>query len=169
MKINAIIDSLIYDQESGSLLYKESRYLLIRPETIIGFQKAIEESLKEKADEKFYTGGFTGGFLSTKKYKELHSYSDREIIDFMMKMGAEIGWGRFKLEKYDRDKKILKVSVKDSPFATAYGKADKGVCHLTRGVMAGMGSALFEQNCTGKEIACAAKGDERCVFVIKGK
>ena len=169
MPENTILKDLIFDESQGTLSYKGVRYLLIRPETISGFQKALHESHGEDADEKFFAGGFEGGRLSAEKYRELYDFSDREIIAFMTNMGGQIGWGRFSLERYDPELKILHVSVAHSPFAESYGNSSRGVCHLTRGVLCGMASILFGQDCTAFETECRAKGDRRCFFVIKGK
>lgn len=166
---NPILDELVYDKSSGSLFYKGVRYLMIRPETISDFQKALKESCGKDADESFFEGGFTGGSLSAKKYKELHNFSDREVIDFMMNMGNQIGWGHFSLEQFDQKLKILQVAVAHSPFAESYGKSSRGVCHLIRGVLAGMAAILFGKDSSSHEIECLAKGDEKCLFVIEGK
>ncbi len=169
MSDNPILDELVYDQSSGALLYKGVRYLLIRPETIAGFQKAIAESSGQEADGSFFEGGFTGGSLSAKKYKEIHNFSDREIIEFMMTMGSQIGWGHFSLKHYDPQVKLLRVSVAHSPFAEAHGKSSQGVCHLIRGVLAGMASILFGKDCISTEVECRAKGDKKCLFVVEGR
>jgi predicted hydrocarbon binding protein len=169
MPENIILKDMIFDESHGALSYKGVRYLLIRPETIAGFQKALHESCGEDPDEKFFSGGFQGGSLSAKKYRELYNFSDSEIIEFMMSMGGQIGWGRFRLERYDPKLKILHVSVAHSPFAESYGKSTQGVCHLTRGVLCGMAAILFDQDCTATETECRARGDERCLFVVKGK
>lgn len=168
MPESTILKNLIFDESCGALSYKGVRYLLIRPETIAGFQKSLHESHGEEADEKLFAGGFEGGSLSAKKYQEFHNFSDSEIIEFMMNMGAQIGWGRFSLERYDPKLKILQVSVANSPFAECYGKSSQGVCHLTRGVLCGMATILFDQDCTATETECRAKGDRHCLFVIKG-
>ena len=86
-----------------------------------------------------------------------------------MDMGAQIGWGHFSLERHDPKLKILQVAVAHSPFAESYGKSSQGVCHLIRGVLAGMAATLFGKDCTSHEIECLARGDERCLFVIEGK
>jgi predicted hydrocarbon binding protein len=169
MSENPILDGLSYDKSSGALRYKGVRYLLIRPETITGFQKAVSESWGEGADEKLFAGGFAGGSLSSKKYRELHHFTDYEIIEFMMNMGNQIGWGSFNLERYDPQEKRLRVSVAYSPFAESYGSSSMGVCHLIRGVLAGMASVIFETDCTSTETECLAKGDQRCLFVIEEK
>lgn len=163
---NSVLDELTYDSDSGALSYKDVRYMLIRPETVIGFQKTIEESNSELAQNAFFQGGFRGGYLSAKKYKELHYFDDIQIIDFMMKMGTEIGWGHFKLQNFDPQKKYLNIIVRKSPFAEAYGESSSAVCHLVRGVLSGLASFLFDQNCVGSEVQCIAKGDAYCIFEI---
>ena len=166
MSKNQILDELVYDQSSGSILYKGVRYLLIRPETLAGFQKALSCSCGRAAGDKLFEGGYAGGSLSAKKYREIHHFSDDEIIDFMMRMGTQIGWGHFSLDRYDPTTKQLSVSVAHSPFAQAYGASTHGVCHLIRGVLAGMATVLFGTECTAKETECHARGDQCCRFVI---
>lgn len=166
---NSIIEELTYDAVKGTLKYKGVRYLLIRPETVAGIQKGIEEAYGEGGNEKIFRGGFEGGYLSARKYKEIHKFSNREILDFMVKMGNEIGWGSFKLELFDPSAKKIYIAVENSPFAEAYGKSSEGVCHLIRGVVSGMASVIFGQDCIASEVSCRAKGDDRCIFVVQAE
>ncbi|MBU1696004.1 MAG: XylR N-terminal domain-containing protein, partial [Proteobacteria bacterium] len=166
MSKNSILNDLEYDKTSGALTYKGVRYLLIRPETIIAFQKEMEKSLGEKAKEGFYQGGFRGGYLSSKKYKEVFKFSDKQIIEFMMRMGTEIGWGCLTLTHFDVEKGIIRVSVENSPFVRSYEKSSKGTCDLIRGVVGGMASVIFNQDSTASEVECVSKGFDRCVFIV---
>jgi|GEM_PF-196765 len=166
MSENSILKELEYNQSSGTLSYKGVRYLLIRPETVAGFQKEIEKVAGEKAKKSLYQGGFSGGYLSAKKYRELFNFSDKEIIEFMMRMGTEIGWGGFSLDYYNPGSGTMHIAVRNSPFAQSYGKSSEGVCHLIRGVVGGMASAIFNQDCTASELECISKGDDRCLFVV---
>jgi predicted hydrocarbon binding protein len=161
---NEILKDLHFIQEKGGLFYKEVRYLLIRPETLITFQKATERELGERANQILYESGFAGGMLSSKRYQEVFSFSDQEIVRFMMNMGLQIGWGRFELEKLDLDQKKMIVKVFHSPFAEAYGPSPSGVCHFIRGVLAGMALTVFQQTIISKELSCIAKGDPFCRF-----
>ncbi|MCK5552773.1 MAG: XylR N-terminal domain-containing protein [Deltaproteobacteria bacterium] len=164
---NPILEALEYDEERGAISFKGVRYLLIRPETLVEFQRALEERLGEEAQEILCRGGFAGGHLSTEKYRETFEYGDDEIVQFMMYMGGQIGWGKFKLEEFNPLAKRLIVKVIFSPFAAAYGKSAGPVCHFTRGVMAGMGQALFGEDVTADESHCLAKGDDFCRFLIE--
>ena len=169
MNQNSIIEQLIYDPASGVLKYKDVRYLLIRPETIVGFQKTIEKHSRKEAQEALFQGGYQGGHLSAKKYKEMQNLSDSETISFMMTMGAEIGWGNFQLIEYDFEIRKLQIRVKNSAFAEAYGDATEGVCHLINGVLSGLASVIFSINCTASETKCLAKGDECCEFNVSAR
>jgi len=163
---NPILKELISNPEKGGLFYKEVRYLLIRPETLAAFQKAAEKEIGEKVSSILYQSGFHGGTLSSKRYREVFGFSDEEIIRFMVKMGPQIGWGRFELERFDGNKKVLIVRVYHSPFAEGYGPSSKPVCHMIRGVLGGMGSLVFRKEIESKEVSCLARGDEYCRFEI---
>lgn len=166
---NPFLEALEFNEDRGAISFKGVRYLLIRPETLAEFQKALEERIGGEAEELLYRGGFTGGFLSTKKYKEEFGYGDEEILQFMMGMGGQIGWGKFQMEEFNPGVKRLVATVKTSPFAMAYGKSPQPVCHLTRGVMAGMGQALFGKAIAAAETQCLAKGDDLCRFLIEAE
>ena len=168
MSENPILDELVYDESTGSLSFKGVRYLLMRPETIAGFQKAVVENCGPRAAENFFDGGFNGGRLSTQKYRELHGFSDTEVIDFMMNMGSQIGWGDFRLLAFEPADRLLSIAVKNSAIARAYGESSQSVCHLIRGVLAGMAVVLFDGDCRAEEVECLARGDAVCRFVIEG-
>jgi predicted hydrocarbon binding protein len=165
---NSILDDLEYDADSGNISFKDVRYMIIRPDTVVDFQKAVEAEVGEGVAEMMMAGGYTGGSRSSRRYKELLNYSDEEIVAFMCKMGGEIGWGKFEVEKLDTGGRKLVVTVRNSPFAEAYGSSDKGVCHMIRGVMAGMAAGIFGSQVNSEETQCQAKGDELCRFVLKG-
>jgi predicted hydrocarbon binding protein len=165
---NSILDNLEYDAEEGRIAFKGVPYMVIRPDTVVDFQKAVEAEVGDKAAEMMMAGGYTGGSRSSRRYREVFNYSDEEIVAFMCRMGSEIGWGKFEVEKLDVDGRELIVVVRNSPFAEAYGDADKGVCHMIRGVMAGMAAGIFGTEVESEETLCRAKGDELCRFLLRG-
>ncbi len=163
---NKILKELKFAPEKGGFFYNDVRYLLIRPETLAAFQKAIEKEIGEKASRILYESGFQGGSLSSKRYREVFGFSDDEIVRFMMEMGSQIGWGRFELEGFNSAKKRFFVKVYHSPFAEAYGSSPKPVCHMIRGVLGGTASVVFRTKVEPKELSCLAKGDGCCTFEV---
>lgn len=166
---NSILDNLEYDPARGRISFQDVAYMILRPDTVVDFQKAVEAELGDRVAEMMMAGGYTGGSRSSRRYKELFNYSDEEIVTFMCNMGAEIGWGKFEIEKLAVEDQELTVVVRHSPFAEAYGQSETGVCHMIRGVMAGMAAGIFGTEISSAETHCRAKGDEFCRFVVKGR
>lgn len=164
---NSILFELEWNPEGGALLFKEVRYLLIRPETLYGIVEAAEAELGPKrAGEIFYRGGFVGGQLSGKRYREAMNLDTRGAVEFMCNMGGEIGWGRFELVEFDANAARLVVHIHNSVFADAHLRAsrnvEQGVCDLIRGVMGGLVSGLTGLEVTTHETHCRARGHDYC-------
>ncbi len=166
---NSIIDSLEFAAERGTLSYKGVRYFLIRSETLIDLQKSMEREMGEKAEEVLYHSGFVGGSLSARKYREVFGHSEEETVRFMIQMGREIGWGFFDLDELNVRERTLVIRLNHSPFAQAYGASDHPVCHMIRGVFAGLGEEIFQTPVVAEETQCEAEGDPFCRFTIRSR
>ncbi len=169
MNEEPILKMLTSDLEQGALRIKDIRYLLIRPETLIAIQKALEAEVGfDRAGEILYPGGFTGGKLSGERYRDEFGLTEREAVAFMCRMGGEIGWGRFQLLELDEDTLRLCIKVENSPFAASYGAgAPGGVCHIIRGVLGGLGAGVFGTDVIARETHCEARGDAECRFEVR--
>ena len=165
---NSILSELEFDPARGALLYKGVRYLLIRPETLDMFYKAVEEKIGEHAHQAMHRGGFTGGSLSAKKYRDVFGLDAAQSVEFMARMGTEIGWGKIEIARLDLDARVLEITVASSPFAIAHGPSNHGVCHLIRGVFAGLANGIFECEVDSREVECLAMGNAQCRIVIQG-
>jgi predicted hydrocarbon binding protein len=153
--------------EAGQLTLKGIRYMLIRPDTIVDFQKAVEAAVgQENCAEMMTAGGMTGGSKSSQQYRKLLGCSEEDIVNFMWSMGDQLGWGVFNLILLDMKSERLVVEVSNSPFADAYGRSEASVCHIIRGVLAGLSSTIFKGKVLSLETTCVAKGDKRCRFEI---
>jgi uncharacterized protein len=133
-------------------------YILIRPETLVGVQKAVEAALGPAAASCLAAGGRAGGDRATSALA-----GDRHArVARLLAQGRDIGWGDFTLERLTSTS--LTVTVTGSPFARAYGGATAPVCHLTRGVLDALAASVLELPVTVRETACAAMGAARCRF-----
>jgi predicted hydrocarbon binding protein len=172
MAENRILAEMAYDGERGALCFQDVRYLLIRPETLVSLQAALEAEIgPARAGEILYASGYTGGRLSGRKYREAFGLNEREAAEFMCRMGGEIGWGRFHLVELDAQARRLVVEVIASPFAQSENGATRaseaGVCHFIRGVLGGLGSGLFEAAVEAREVSCLARGNGLCRFEVQ--
>ncbi|MFQ5897001.1 MAG: V4R domain-containing protein [Candidatus Methylomirabilia bacterium] len=166
---NTILRDLVYDARGGCLTFKGTRYLLIRPETLVALHKAVEAEVGEDAGELMARGGRTGAALSASRYREAFNLDTRQVVEFMVRMGREIGWGEFTLERLDLEHRELVISVARSAFAEAHGPAASPVCHLITGVVGGLAEAVFGGPVDVSETACVAAGAPTCRFEARAK
>ena len=166
---NEIIRDLQHDADSGAIFFKNVRYLIIRPETVMGMFKSLGDSVGwDKAGDIFYNGGYEGGKASSLKFREVFNLSAREAADYICGMGNKIGWGNFILDEFDEENKRLMITVKSSPFAEQMPASGRAVCHFLRGVIGGLGSASFDSENQAEEISCTSRGDDICRFRFQG-
>jgi uncharacterized protein len=137
-------------------------YILVRPETLVGVQRAVEAGLGVAAAECLAAGGRAGGGRATTAL----AGDARARVDRLLAQGGEIGWGAFTLEELTPTS--LAVTVTGSPFARAYGGATAPVCHLTRGVLEALAATVLARPAAMRETACAALGAARCRFETVG-
>ncbi len=159
-----VVDSLVWDRDAGVITYNGVRYLLIRPETLAAWQEGMERE-DPGAGEAIFSGGLAGGRLSGRGFARQMGLTQQQMLEFMAEMGNQIGWGRFVLEDLSDGK--LTLQVHNSPFAAYHGPAEHGVCHLIRGVFAGVAEAVFDGPVTAGEEQCLSKGDPYCRFVFE--
>jgi predicted hydrocarbon binding protein len=144
--------------EPGVLTYRGGRYLLIRPETLVALQRAVEQALGDGAPACFAAGGRAGGGRAVSEL----AGTPAERIERLLAMGSAIGWGEFALETLSPSRLVL--TVRRSPFAEAYGASRHPVCHLTCGVLESLTAAAFGTPWRVTEAQCLATGAAACRF-----
>ena len=90
--------------------------------------------------------------------------SPEERVRRLLRIGGEIGWGEFALERLTATE--LAVSVRRSPVAESYGPSAAPVCHLIRGVLESLATVTFGRPAAAMETACVAMGAPVCRFVV---
>src|SRR6267142_2151664 len=143
----------------GGLTLGGARYLLIRPETLVAMQKAVQQAVGERAGACIVAGGRAGGARAAAALDG----TAEERVRRLLRIGSEIGWGEFAFERLTATE--LAVSVRRSPVAEAYGPSAAPVCHLIRGVLESLAAATFGRPSTAVETACIAMGAPVCRFV----
>lgn len=151
------------DLERGMITYRGIRYMLVRVETLTELARSLEaDAGRERVSESLARSASLGGGASIRTYREKFGLSDRDLVEFTCAMGRSLGWGGLTLRTMSESEIVIDVT--DSPFASGCGKSDHPVCHMTRGVVDALASALFDTRPETHETRCAAMGDPVCVF-----
>lgn len=165
---NDIIQNLQDLPEGGALLYEGSRYLLLPPESLAEFQRAMEAELgAEKVGQALYRGTIRHGQLLAGYFRSSMSLQDDEAVRFMTRLIRQMGWGRPEIINLSIGHSALELEVYHSAFAEGYHKAGDPVCHLLRGFYAGIMRAICGTEVEGLETRCrAVEGPGPCSFVF---
>ncbi len=165
MVSNDVLQGLTWDQAAGALDYKGIRYMLVRPETVVVFQKAVEERLGREAGAMMFAGGKAGGGASAQKLHQSFGLPAHEVAAAMCRMGTQLGWGSFRVVTLDQAAGVMEIEVDNSAYAWAYGPSAEPACHFIEGVFAGVAEIALGRPARSKQTKCAACGDKVCRFL----
>jgi predicted hydrocarbon binding protein len=76
------------------------------------------------------------------------------------------GWGNWQCDLSRRKEGFVSIDVENSAVVAALGRTGYCECHLYAGLFAGAMTRLTSRSLDGVEISCAARGDERCRFIV---
>ncbi len=166
-KHNPVLEALQFDSEAGSLDFHGTRYMLIRPETVVEIQKVIEEKFGvETTREIFYRSGFRGTSLTTQKLLN-NGFTSEQCLKEMFRMGGHLGWGKFILRNVgQKGENKIEVIVLASPFARAFGPSTHPVCAMLCGALAGIFTTLKGRLYKCEETACFSTNHPGCTFLL---
>jgi len=142
----------------GGFRHGNVRFLLIRPETLVGVQQAVERALGARAAVCFVEGGRAGGARALRSIVG----SAEERARALTMMAADLGWGTLTVETLTPTSFVVIGS--NSPFPAAYATTGDPVCHLTRGVLEALAENLFGRPVPVHETHCEATGASYCRF-----
>jgi len=152
--------------DSHALIFN-ARYLI---ETYID----LRERLGDAANVIFYHLGFQYGYHATKELSERLGikpgmlYSVRELGEIFCRIARVYGWGFFEIDYVEETRGGIKVfnSWTARVYRELKGLAKGPVCHMVRGIIAGVATAITGKQCKASEILCTAKGDPFCYFEV---
>lgn len=160
--------SRMFVAEEGKLELLKSEYMLVHVPAmgdIIYYFSKIKSGKK-----RLYDIGFESGEQVMKDFKLILPKS-KLILSTMMGLQEMMGWGNFKLKKYDQKKKYMLIHW-DSTIAKSikkkFGKQEDVICSWPSGVMAGAIGVMLDLKMECKEKKCIAKGDDCCELILRG-
>lgn len=156
--------SFISDGSKGEIYDGEIRYLLIRPDVLMGLLKNLHPDSRSIALQVFEQSAFENGMASMLEYKSLDFASTADALDHFCHKGATLGWGRWNHSADETGNPIFTVT--NSPFAEGYGPCNHPVCAPIAGIIRASISVYFGRDCSVKETSCAAQEGNCCIFVV---
>jgi len=156
--------------EKGKVIMLGSPMCVTPVSIFIDIQKDLEKALgKKNAYERIYEGSKEGGIKFAKKLYEVYKLKGEKLLTWEFDVVMLAGWGEFKMINFDRNKKTMRVEVKNSPIALGYGNSKTPIDCLIAGFAAGGAEVALGIPMKVKEIKCLAMGHPYCEFLAEPK
>jgi uncharacterized protein len=184
-------ERLVFDSEAGTVRDGPRRYLLMRPDVLMGLFARLDPQARAVALQAFTTAAGQHGGDSLAAYFANVGEDAEALLDATAAAAADLGWGRW---SFARDGDRLRLVVTDSPFAHGFaaatggtatggtategaatgGTAQEPVCAPICGLLSAAAGLVLGGGASGdaargaidaRELTCAAAGAGRCEFV----
>jgi predicted hydrocarbon binding protein len=159
--VTRLSQRLIFDRERGEIRDQARRYLMLRPEVLMGMLHRLGGPARQAALGAFAAAVAEHGKDSVLAYFA-HLGGDRDgLLDAMQDAAADLGWGCWRFERSGRG---LRLTVHNSPFATGFGACDEPVCAPIAGMLQALAEVVLGAAAASTERRCTAAGGGECVF-----
>lgn len=153
-------DRLVFDPERGEYRDGAIRYMMIRPDALMGMIAEMPENVRGHAMEAFGRSIRRFGGHSARAYQDAGT---DDLLATIEATAPQLGWGCWTLTRADDG---LALSVENSPFAAGAGHSPHPVCAPIRGMLTAIGEMMLG-DVTVTEAACAAMGAPCCRFSVR--
>ena len=169
--MGALRDRLRWDEASGAPHDGQRRYLMLRPDVLMGAIVALDAPLRAAVLDALAASAQQHGARSLRAYAGPAPGDAGALIAATVQAAADLGWGRWRIARQAPQSLTLEVS--DSPFAAGWRAATASdaplpVCGPIRGMLAGLAEQVLGAAVQVDECECAAAGQAaRCRFVAR--
>ncbi len=154
-------ERLAFDEASGAIYDQTRRYILIRPAALMGLFKRLPEEARLSALDALAQSIVEQGSDSARAYRAMGSEDAAALLDTIAATAPQLGWGQW---RFDRGPDLIRLEVRNSPFAAGFGPATHPVCHAIIGMLQAVSGLAFGRAAAARETACVAMGAEACSF-----
>lgn len=175
---SGLLDRLIREPEIGQIRDGSIRYVMMRPDVLMGAFSRLDPVLRDQALEALAASAEEFGGRSIASYAQYGVPDKQAFLTMLAATAADLGWGGWEVA-VDQDQSRFTVTVHNSPFAQAFEiahqtvsvstkiKCDEPVCAPIRGILTAVARQLFTLDSTVIETCCAIEaGHEVCCFEL---
>lgn len=155
-------ERLAWDPERGEIRDGEIRYLLIRPDALMGAVLHLPPEMRATALAAFAASVHRHGGGSARKYRGMGAADPDALLQVVAATAPQLGWGRWRFEEAGPGR--LRLEVENSPFAAGHGAAEGPVCAPIAGMLRAVAELVLGGEAAVRETDCAAAGAACCRF-----
>jgi predicted hydrocarbon binding protein len=154
-------ERLAWDSARGRIADGPRRYLMMRPDVLMGALRGLAAPVRATALDAFARSVAEHGADSIRAYSREVGADPAALLAATVSAAADLGWGAWTFEP---GRGRLGLVVAGSPFAEGWGAADAPVCAPVRGMLQAVSSVAVGLDADAHELECAACGAPACRF-----
>ena len=139
--------------DRGGLVIGSNRYILMRPDALMGLFTRLEANDRLLALRAFALSVAEHGGKSTASYAGTGFSESRKLISAITEAAPQLGWGQWTLNLKHSG---LNLSVYNSPFVAGFGHSEHPVCAPICGMLTAISEQIFGQSISVIESQCAS-------------
>ncbi|WP_454874667.1 V4R domain-containing protein [Paraburkholderia xenovorans] len=162
--MTSIVDRLVFDRARGEVRDQNRRYLLMRPDVLMGMLLRLSDPVRTEALTALAESTAINGKRSIVAYMESIAQGDAlALLSTVRQTSPDLGWGCWDFVQEERQ---LTLTVLNSPFAAGYGNAAFPVCAPITGMFKTIAEIVLGGQVHVVETVCSAMtGNSSCTFV----
>ena len=158
-------ERLTFDEARGEYRDGAIRYLMIRPDALMGMLHQLPDAIRPQVLEALARSITDHGGKSARSYQAAGAADGPALAAVIAGTAPELGWGIWDLRLSDDG---MDLTVVNSPFAAGYGASDTPVCHPIVGMLTAVGRMVLGREVSVREVACASVAGDACRFEVRG-
>lgn len=167
--MTTLVQRLEFDQARGEVRDQDRRYLLMRPDVLMGTLRQLDDGTRREVLAAFADSTAIHGMHSIIAYLSgLEAAGEdgaRALLSLIRETSPALGWGLWDFAPVEEG---LGLTVANSPFAVGYGPASEAVCAPIAGMFRTVAGIVLGSAVEVEETACAAMGHHaECRFIAR--
>ena len=154
-------DRLDWAAMPGRVMDGPRRYLLLRPEALMGVFHRLDPAARLAALQAFADSVAEMGEDSARAYEAMGGGSGEALAATVAASAPDLGWGTW---RFGFPSGAVHLEVRDSPFAAGFGPAQHAVCMPITGMVRAVAGLVLGCPAMAVETECAAMGAPCCRF-----
>jgi len=157
-------DRLTFDPDRGEYRDGDIRYMMIRPDALMGMIAELPDHWRGEALAAFARSIRRFGGRSARSYQAASQADPDALLRTIQDTAPQLGWGRW---SFARTPNMLSLMVENSPFAAHAGHSAPHVCHPICGMLTAVGEMVLGGEVHVTETHCAVAGETHCKFTVE--
>ena len=149
----------------GGLFDGETRYLLLRADTLAGLFERLAPAAQRAALDAFAEAVREYGGRSVARYAAAAGAGTAELLALLAETAPQLGWGEWRFT--GTDTATLALRVDNSPFTVLAPAVAGPRCAPIAGMFGAIASQCAGRALRGEEWRCAGEGAAACEFRVQ--